>query len=515
MTSPSQKPIEDNLTDGEIVELCAKALNYLQAPKTAEFDGLVKDLRRSETAGNFVIETVTKLFEKQRRSLLRAKATGARTRIDPAYALHCMTLISMFTARRQRTPQRDKLIKKLNEKASAIHALFLELGLLCENAAPGSRIVKNSHSETITSSSAGLTARTLQTSITRARDLRDLPHIKANPQEPGKPLSAFAELYKYNGGEEHGKKIEVYAEGGQRRYCYTSGTSFIEVTFEEIGRACNRRSISKKMLNFLLMKINEQVYHNNELSRNYITFTLRELTEEYKISKHIEAARTAFEQAIDALTSIKIRGFTLKGKKRIEQSTIAVLFTYGTIENGVCVVGISDRINWQFILDTYTILPKAYYQLSAAAADLLYYIFQQARQNCEKIKENGKFNIGLRAVQNYLNLPSENDNRRPAQTIRRPIEEAITAIEEACKGEDFTITPKLKHGGDITSCKTSEYLDNGYLEIGIGGEYRKHFESIHKKTAAGRPAVKGAVKGAVLCAEVCKNSETEKTGSEV
>lgn len=500
----SQKtPIEENLTEGEIVELCAKALNYLQAPKKAEFDGLVKELRRSETAGNFVIETVTKLFEKQRRSLLRAKATGARTRIDPAYALHCMTLISMFAARRQRTPQRDKLIKKLKEKASTIHALFLELGIICENTA---QVVKNSHS--FTQAAAGLAYRSIHEGITRAQDLKNLAALKAgikdNPQRKlEKPLTAFENNYINEAGKSHGKQIEVYAAGDTRRYCCTSNDNFIEVTFGDINRACHRRPNTKKILNFLLMKINEQVFHNNELSRNYITFNLKELTEEYKIFDNIRSARTAFFAAVDTLSDIKIKGYITKGKKRIEQS-IAVLFPYGDIKNGVCTVGINERVNWQqFILDTFTPLPEAYWKLSGAAADLLHYLFLQARQNCGKIASDGTFNVGIRAIQAHLDLPSENDNTRPAQTIRAPIEKAIEDIETACRGEGFTIEPMLKSGGDIVNCKTSEFL-NGYLKISITGEYKAHFENLYKKNHKNKQS---SVNGAAKCAHFLQPGE--------
>ena len=65
----------------------------------------------------------------------------------------------------------------------------------------------------------------------------------------------------------------------------------------------------------------------------------------------------------------------------------------------------------------------------------------------------------------------------------QPIEDAITAIEEArleAEGADleFTITPSKIEAETIRS-----YLENGYLEIRLAGEYETNFIAIAENKA--------------------------------
>lgn len=154
-----------------------------------------------------------------------------------------------------------------------------------------------------------------------------------------------------------------------------------------------------------------------------------------------------------------------------------MLFTGARIERGQCLIFFNPRISWGFLTQYFTILPSYYFRLPNRASDLLYYIFYLARQRVKEIEDRGYFTISMRAVQERLNLPSEVGNKDPHRTIKEPVEEAITAIEEASKDIEFTITPYYDIEAPI-----SEYLDNGYLKIELKGKYAKDFIELSKDT---------------------------------
>ena len=275
----------------------------------------------------------------------------------------------------------------------------------------------------------------------------------------------------------HSQKISILENNKKRRIKVDSKKYTVTLELSDIEKLIGSNKSAKKMFVFILIKINEQAYSDGQLKRNYIEFPLQELTDIGFYSRQ-QSARTGFKSSMDTLTSLKISGtLQQRGKKVIEQSSIEVIFTGGNIKNGVCTVYLNERISWGFIAIFYTILPRYCFRLSNRAFDLLCYIFYLARQNTKDIEEKGYFNIGLRAIQERLNLPSEKDAQNPGRNInnperdiRQPIEKAIEEIEELNNNRDFTITPMYDLKASI-----SHYLDDGYLKIELRGKYAENF----------------------------------------
>lgn len=275
----------------------------------------------------------------------------------------------------------------------------------------------------------------------------------------------------------HSQKIEILQNGTKRQIIVSSGVSTVTLELEDIDKLVGSNKPAKKMFIFFLIKMNEQAFSEGVLRRNYIQFPLQELIDIGYYSRP-QSARKGFNDATDTLTSLKIKGTLQKGNKKIiEQSAIEVLFTGANIKNGTCTVFLNERINWGFIAAFYTILPKYFFKLSNRASDLLYYIFYLARQRVREIEDRGYITIGMRAVQERLNLPSEVGNKDPQRTIKQPIEEAITDIEEASNNSEFTITPIYNMGDPIAN-----FLSNGYLKIELKGKYAKNFIALSKET---------------------------------
>lgn len=276
----------------------------------------------------------------------------------------------------------------------------------------------------------------------------------------------------------HHQKIEVLQNGRKRQVIVNSEVSTVTLEISDIDKLVGSNKPAKKMFIFSLIKMNEQAFSGGMLRRNYIQFPLQQLIDIGYYSRP-QSARKGFNDAMDILTSLKVKGALKKGKKKnIEQSTIEVLFTGANIKNGTCTIFLNERINWAFVATFYTIIPKYYFSLPNRASDLLYYIFYLARQRVKEIENRGYFTIGLRAVQERLNLPKETETKNPDRDIKQSIEEAVTAIEEASKDIEFTITPIYNMGDPIAN-----YLSNGYLKIELKGKYAKDFITLSKETA--------------------------------
>lgn len=276
----------------------------------------------------------------------------------------------------------------------------------------------------------------------------------------------------------HSQKIEVLQAGNKRQVIVSSQVSTVTLELSDIDKLVGSNKPAKKMFVFSLIKMNEQAFSEGTLRRNYIQFPLQELIDIGYYSRP-QSARKGFNDAMDILTSLKVKGTLQKGKKKtVEQSAIEVLFTGANIKKGTCTIFLNERINWAFVATFYTILPKYYFSLPNRASDLLYYIFYIARQRVRDIEERGYFTISMRAVQERLNLPSENNNKDPQRTIKEPIDEAITAIEEASKDLEFTITPIYDMKAPIAN-----FLSNGYLKIELKGKYARDFIALSKETA--------------------------------
>ena len=217
-----------------------------------------------------------------------------------------------------------------------------------------------------------------------------------------------------------------------------------------------------------------------------VGFSLQELVDLGMYSTTSNANR-AIKEFFNQQKQTTLSGTVKKGKKTVREEG-GVLFYHYRINNGYVTLSVNENFNMEFIANYFTVFPRFAYALSNNAFSLVRYIFFLARQNTRAIKEKGTFTISLEAVRDNLGLPSveEVKNRKYKQFIISPIEAAIEEIEEALEKVDeaqeygFTITP---HGTDTTNIK--EWLE-GYLEIGLRGDFAETFVRIATKAEQDR-----------------------------
>ena len=236
----------------------------------------------------------------------------------------------------------------------------------------------------------------------------------------------------------------------------------------------------------LLEKINQQVFHDGKIIRDFITFPAQELIDR-GLYKTPRSAREGFKSAMDILTSIKVQGeFWYSQRKIIRVYQLSVLFPTAKYEDGQCKIYLNQQIeDWSFIYQAFSILPNYYYELSNKPSELLYYIFFIARQNTDKIKERGEFTISFRAIQQALHLPSEKKTQHPKRDILDVINNAIYEIDSAqiryFHSEDLlSLYAEYNDNANIT-----EILNEGYLIVNLSGEFAAPFIKFEDKRIKG------------------------------
>lgn len=280
----------------------------------------------------------------------------------------------------------------------------------------------------------------------------------------------------------HNTTYEVLEDGKRRQVSVINPKAKVTIELADIDKMTGSNKPAKKLFVLSLIKANEQAIFDGQLTKDYISFPLQELID-IGFYKTPQSARTGFKAGMDALTSLKIKGHIQQTKKRGSSiDALEVLFTGANIKNGQCTVYFNPRISWSFIAQYFTILPLYYFKLPNRASDLLYYIFFLARQHTRDIEERGYFTIGFRAIQHRLQLPSEIDNGNPYRTIKQPIEEAIEELETEHSllygNTEFSLLPVYDEAASI-----KDYLDNGYLRVGLTGAFAETYIEISKDTA--------------------------------
>lgn len=292
----------------------------------------------------------------------------------------------------------------------------------------------------------------------------------------GKDLASLPERKK--AVSRNKSKLVINERGKARQLQFSSNnkteSQVVIIELSDINKIAGNNKTAKKLFILTLIKANEQAIHNRELTRNKITFPLQELVD-IGFYSTLRSARAGFNRGRDVLTSLKIKGEIKKGKsKTISADVLEVLFTGAHIEESQCIIYLNERINWSFLIQYFTLLPRYYFALPNRSSDLLYYIFYLARQNAEKIQKTDYFTISFRAIQSRLNLPSEIDNADPQRTIKQPIGKAIKAIKEAHKKHfnnmNFDLLPVYDETAPI-----KQFLDNGYLRITFKEEFARPF----------------------------------------
>ena len=321
----------------------------------------------------------------------------------------------------------------------------------------------------------------------RRLEKQELPALGSIPN--GDSLAWLYRVISSKGGriiQQRGNRNEEILnleKGDSRRFIRTNkktgSTVVVEIAQADKYLSKTNKTFIKTLL-FTLQKMNAQ---NFPLE---VGFSLQELVDLGMYSTTSNAGR-AVKEFFAQQKQTMLSGTVKNGRKTIKEEG-GVLFYHYRLENGYVKLSVNENFNMEFIANYFTVFPRFAYALSTNAFRLIHYIFFLARQNTKQIKAKGTFTIKLEAVRENLGLPAPDEvkNRKYKQYITEPIETAIEEIEEAAKNAPeakeygFTITPV---GTDTSNIY--KWLE-GYLEIGLKGDFAETFIKIATKAEQDR-----------------------------
>lgn len=307
----------------------------------------------------------------------------------------------------------------------------------------------------------------------------------------------------------------------------SSEDEYVRLVIPDIGAFTRSNKPLKKIFMYTLMEAARQSLYHGQLVRDYVSYPLSDFLSINAYST-LRGAEKGFHAAVAILTTVQVWGYVLKRSRKkegedeyemtsdLQSDNVSSPFRMRNLfigaeltKDGQCRILLNPYINWNFIVQYYDILPLYYFSLTNRASDLLEYIFYLARQNCGKIAKGEPFNIGLRAIQQRLQLPSEKYVNEKGESVfinnpKRDIKDAITsamseimAAHKAQKEYDATdleMSLLGKHGKSLghwdeqgnyvldSSLPISDFLDNGYLQIKLGGVFAEKLSEIQKTT---------------------------------
>ena len=259
-----------------------------------------------------------------------------------------------------------------------------------------------------------------------------------------------------------------------------SDLSDIRINISLLWNATSSQSVlnsTKKMLLFLLVKMNQQCQHKGTRLRDDITFPLQELVD-CGLYASIKSARKGFLAAAKVLSAIQVMGYDkVDGgdrKKTVGISSPLCPFTDFSVSRNLCSVTVNPAMDVAFFCQSYAIIPKEIFGLSNRAFTLLWYLCFLARQNIRKLVADGYFTLNIRTIQALLSLPEEEGNKDVKRTIKQPVEDAAQEIMEATNG-----TMEIEIVKQGTSIK--EYLKQGYLKIKPSSSFIEYYQQLFEK----------------------------------
>lgn len=299
---------------------------------------------------------------------------------------------------------------------------------------------------------------------------KDLLQLKGRNRDKAKQIALFDEKGNIYNGKNTAPINKVAVQKGETKI-------FIELT--DLQKFSDTNKTAKKFFFYNLIKINEQAYCNGELRQDFITYSLQELVN-LGFYSDVRNARRGFKAARNALSSITVSGTIKRGKKEIYCGW-ELLFTGGSIYNGLCKVFINERLNWDFLTAYFTLLPRYAFALSNRSFDLVSYISYLARQQdkLSKIKKQDYFNISLLSIHAKLGLPTIEESKKkkkPTQLIKQPIEEALQEIASHDKGQNIKAEIIADNNASV-----EEWLKTGYLKVTLIGEYKQKLIELQTK----------------------------------
>ena len=298
------------------------------------------------------------------------------------------------------------------------------------------------------------------------------------------------------------------------RHDISDGRGYVKLKMPEsaFDELVGRYITPKKIMTFLLEKINEQAFHDGKLTRNYVDFSAKELIER-GVYKTRQSALKGLKAAMNILTGIQIEGEYHFGKNNtvsyVSSNEGGNIFRFWQHDKGLWRVYIEENADWRFILQSFSRLPSYYYRLPFRASELLYLIFAIARQRTKDIKERGYFTISLRIIQKALNLPDEDKTNHTRQDIKDVINDAVDEIDKA-QQEDFGNEDLLFLSVEYDEAwPIKQFFNEGYLHVALSGDFAQPFIDIENERTKGlKEAERRKLKA--LTAKKDKDSEGEK-----
>ena len=253
--------------------------------------------------------------------------------------------------------------------------------------------------------------------------------------------------------------------------------SDIRLNISLLWNATSSQSVlnsAKKMLLFLLVKMNQQCQHKGIRLRDDISFHLQELVD-CGLYASIKSARKGFLATKEVLSAIQVMGYDKvdgeDGKKTVGISSPQCPFTDFGISHNLCSVTVNPAMDIAFFCHSYAVVPKEVFGLSNRGFTLLWYLCFLARQNWKELKEKGCFSVRTHTIQALLALPEEERNKDVKRTIKQPVEDAVQEIMEATNG-----TMEIELVKQETAIK--EYLKQGYLKIKPSNSFIEYYQQL-------------------------------------
>lgn len=259
-----------------------------------------------------------------------------------------------------------------------------------------------------------------------------------------------------------------------RTISFYQGDKFVNINFRDINMLSGYNKTTKKLFLLILNKFNEKHLKDAE-DKFTIEIPFKELAE-----KGIYSSPNAAKDKLPPILSVLNQFSLTEGEKEncpANYNRQATLFPYWEKARGKYIIGLNPWLNWGTMFSYFTIIPTFSFGLPSKSFDLTYFIFYLARQNIVQLKKEGFFRISLRALQYRLDLPSETDNGNPKRTIKDVIENSIADINAMAKLENEDLSIKIVCD---SKAKISDYLDNGYIEVKIGGTYLDYFTKFNE-----------------------------------
>jgi len=255
-----------------------------------------------------------------------------------------------------------------------------------------------------------------------------------------------------------------------------SDLSDIRINISLLWNATSSQSVlnsTKKMLLFLLVKMNQQCQHKGTRLRDDISFHLQELMD-CGLYASIKSARKGFLATKEVLSAIQVMGYDKvdgeDGKKTVGISSPQCPFTDFSVSRNLCSVTVNPAMGIAFFCQSYAIVPKEIFGLSNRGFTLLWYLCFLARQNIKKLVADGCFTLNIRTIQALLPLPEEG-NKDVKRTIKQPVEDAVQEIMEATNE-----TMEIELVKQETAIK--EYLKQGYLKIKPSNSFIEYYQQL-------------------------------------